>query len=160
MEDRLEPTVYEPSKLIQLDLDNPVTRNQRALPGEVLDRLREDRLDREDAWSRFNARTNRRLQLYPIGAVLCLPILFFFLLPTVSFSIFHPFIYALFGLYVGFMRPMRLHSGLALLACAVLVVLTTSKPAPFNLIQIFYGVLGVIGVGFCIGVAEESKLSS
>lgn len=151
-------TTFSPARIDRSDLHKPVTRNQRVMPDDEIKRMYEQRFEQEERWRVFSEENKARLLRYVAGAVICLPIVFFVLLPSVSFSFFHPFIHALFGAYVGFLRPLRMHAGLAFLACAALVVVTTREPAYFNWIQIFYGVLGVLGVGFMIGAAEESKL--
>ena len=155
MEDRSAP--FAPARLDPADLQRPVTRGQRALPNAELERLRQQHRAREVDWRRLNPRMIRRLKLYSLGAVLTLPFVFRFILMPVSFSFWHLPIYALFGVYLAYMRPTPRHAVPATFALAAALALTAPRVV-FSPFSVFYCVLGVLGVGYAIGVIEESKL--
>ena len=151
-------TVFEPAKIQKLDLERPVTRNQRVLPDAEIKRLRGERLEQELSWSLMGPRMQRRIKLNVIGAVLVLPVVIWFFFP-VPFSLLHLPLYALYGLYIGYTRPMRANATLATFVLMVALVVASGGRHGFHAFNVFFSVLIIVCIGAAIGISEESKLS-
>ena len=153
MAQKMSDSRYRPKKLRKIDLESPIMPDQRMLPDDMLENIHRRKMDRVERHRKWDDRQKRRTKHYIVGAILSLLIINYLFTWTghVSLLVQIP-VYALYGVYLAFMRPGPAHAALITIACGLLTTWIGGLhigPLALALSAMLWG-----GIGCAVGAAE------
>lgn len=149
----VDPPRYEPKRFRRHALRTPMRAAESKLPAEIRDDLHGRRLQIADRLDPLGNRARRRARFYVAGAVIGLPLVTMLFTPLGLGSLWIQIpIAAVYGLYVAYMRPLGMVSGLAMVAAGMLTVtLAGYRLGP----EMIFPCFAWLVIGRMVGAQEE-----